>query len=172
MITRFSAEQIRAHQPALIGLLRDAVDGGSSVSFVAPLETQIAAGFWDKVAAQVERGERIVLIAEQAGEIAGCVHLVIDMPPNGQHRGDVQKMLVHSRFRRRGLGRALLAAVEDEARKLGRTLLVLDTERDSNGEALYTACGWTRMGVIPQFAKNYDGTKLVDTVYFYRLLQE
>ena len=172
MITRFTADQIRAHQPALIGLLRDVVDNGASVNFIAPLDTHIAASFWDRIANEVERGERIVLIAEQAGEIAGCGHLAISMPPNGQHRADVQKMLVHSRFRRRGLGRAILTALEDEARQLGRTLLVLDTERDSSGEALYTACGWTRAGVIPAFAMNYSGTHLIDTVLFYRLLQE
>lgn len=172
MITAYAAEQIRAHQPALIGLLRDVVDGGASVNFIAPLETQVAATFWERVANEVERGERVVLIAVQAGEIAGCAHLVLAMQPNGRHRAEVQKMLVHSRFRRRGLGRALLTAAEDEARRLGRTLLVLDTERDSSGEKLYTACGWTRVGSIPSFAMNYNGTQLIDTVFFYRLLQE
>ena len=172
MITPYTAEQIRAHAHALIALLRDSVDGGSSVNFIAPLDTQIAANFWERMAGEVERGERIVLIAEESGEIAGCAHLVINTPPNGRHRADVQKMLVLSRFRRRGIGRALLAAVEDAARQQGRTLLVLDTERGGGGEALYTACGWTVAGIIPNFAMNYNGTRLIDTVLFYRQLQE
>jgi GNAT superfamily N-acetyltransferase len=167
-----SAEDLRGFRPALIALLTDAVNTGSSVNFLAPLDPDIARGFWEKVEREAASGGRVVLLALLNDEVVGCIHLVVDTPPNGQHRAEVQKMLVHSRHRRQGYGRALLAAVETEAKARGRTLLVLDTERGSSGEALYAACGWQRAGVIPAFASSYDGTHLVDTVLFYRLLKE
>ena len=49
-------------------------------------------------------------------------------------------------------------------------LLVLDTERGSNAEQLYQRVGYTRVGVIPQFALNHDGSQLIDTVLFYKQL--
>src|SRR5262249_20413349 len=51
-------------------------------------------------------------------------------PENQPHRGDLAKMLVHRRARRRGVGAALLAAAERSALEAGKTLLVLDTASD------------------------------------------
>jgi ribosomal protein S18 acetylase RimI-like enzyme len=70
----------------------------------------------------------------------------------------------------RGLGRALLSAAEEHARSTGLGLLVLDTELGSAGEALYTACGWQRVGAIPGYALNSAGTETIPTVVFYKAL--
>ena len=169
-IERFGGEDIRAHKSELVELLRDAVDGGSSVNFVAPLDTGIASAFWDRVASNVDAGERIVLVARDGDQIVGTVQLVLATQPNGLHRAEVQKVLVHSNQRRKGIGTLLMNAIEDEARKNGRHLLVLDTERSGSGEKLYERVGYTRVGVIPQFALNFDGSALIDTVMFYKLL--
>jgi ribosomal protein S18 acetylase RimI-like enzyme len=81
----------------------------------------------------------------------------------------VQKLLVRTGFRNRGIARALLSAAEEAARAAGRTLLVLDTEQGSVAERLYEKCGYTRSGVIPQYALNAEGA-LITTVVFYKLL--
>lgn len=167
-IEQFSGDAIRRCLAALAALLKDVVDGGASVSFIAPLALSDATAYWQKVAAEVDRSERLVLVARRSGAIAGCVHLVPASTPNGLHRAEVQKMLVHTKHRRRGVGAALLGAVEQLAQRLGRTLLVLDTERYSAGEALYATGAWTRAGVIADFAANFDGTRLVDTVVYYK----
>ena len=48
--------------------------------------------------------------------------------PNAWHRAEITKMLVLSSARRQGLGRRLLATVEQAACEAGRTLLMLDFE--------------------------------------------
>jgi hypothetical protein len=40
----------------------------------------------------VAAGERIVLVAEHAGQIVGTVQLIIDQPENQPHRADVAKL--------------------------------------------------------------------------------
>jgi len=60
-------------------------------------------------------------------------------------------------------------AVEDEARRAGRTLLVLDTETESAAESLYAKLGWTLAGVIPDFAYRPDG-RLRPSSFFYKVL--
>ena len=62
-----------------------------------------------------------------------------------------------------------MEAIEQRARTSGFTLLTLDTKRGDAAEALYTNAGWTRVGVIPNYALNPDGTSC-DTVVFYKQL--
>jgi len=90
--------------------------------------------------------------------------------PNQPHRADVAKLIVHRRARRRGLGEALMAAVEREAAAEGFRLLVLDSKRGDAGERLYRRLGWNVVGTIPRFALDTDGQSLHDTVVFFKEL--
>jgi GNAT superfamily N-acetyltransferase len=154
----------------LADVLVDCVEGGASVSFMWPLARGRALDFWRGVATGVERRQRIVVLAEdEAGRIVGTVQVLLDQPENQPHRGDIAKMLVHRRARRRGVGAALLAMAERSARAAGKTLLVLDTVTGGDAERLYTAQGWERVGVIPDYALWPDGRLCATTVFFKRL---
>jgi GNAT superfamily N-acetyltransferase len=137
---------------ALAELLIDCVDGGASVSFMHPLPLTKATEFWRRVADAVVRGERALLLAEDAGGVVGTVQLVLDQPDNQPHRADLSKMLVHRRARCQGLGAALMRAAENLGRECGKSLLVLDTVTGSDAERLYAQLGWQRCGVIPGYA--------------------
>ena len=153
----------------LSDVLIDCVTGGASVSFMWPMTQEKARTFWTKVAAGVSRGERILLVAEDAtGSIVGTVQVVIDLPENQPHRGDVSKMLVHRRARCKGVGAALLVAAEAAALEAGKTVLVLDTASDS-AERLYARQGWQLCGQIPKYALMPDGAFCATTV-FYKIL--
>jgi GNAT superfamily N-acetyltransferase len=156
---------------ALAQVLLDCVEGGASVSFMWPLPLHKALGFWVSVLGSAQRGERIVLLAEDSasGDVVGTVQVVFAASDNQPHRADVAKMLVHRRARRRGLGAALLGAAEAAARAAGRTLLVLDTVSGGDAERLYTRLGWQRLGIIPGYALWPRGG-LCDTTYFYKTL--
>jgi GNAT superfamily N-acetyltransferase len=133
----------------LCEVLLDCVDGGASVSFMAPLAADRARVFWRGVAESAARGERRLIVADdEAGRIAGTVQVVLAQPENQPHRGDVAKMLVHRRMRRRGLGEALMQAAEAQARAAGKTLLVLDIA-SADARRLYERCGWQKVGDIP-----------------------
>ncbi len=152
----------------LVDVLIDCVAGGASVSFMQPLSIPKAMAYWQGIAAGVARAERVLLVAEADGVIVGTVQLVLDMPENQPHRADVAKMLVHRQARRRGVGAALLDAVETAARTAGRALLVLDTA-DETAARLYARAGWQRVGVVPGFAL-WPGGGPCDTTFFYRAL--
>ncbi|PZP98584.1 MAG: GNAT family N-acetyltransferase [Variovorax paradoxus] len=163
-------QQIDADQRhALADLLIDCVEGGASVSFMHPLAPERAHAFWHGVAEGVVRGERALLVAEDALGIAGTVQLVLDQPENQPHRADLAKMLVHRRARRLGMGEALMRAAEALARDCGKTLLVLDTVDGSDAERLYRRLGWQSCGVIPGYALWPQGG-LCATHVFYRAL--
>lgn len=153
---------------ALATLLIDCVEGGASVSFMHPLAPERALAFWRGVGAGVARGERLLLVVEDAQGVAGTVQVVLDLPENQPHRADVSKMLVHRRARRRGLGERLMRAAEAAALRHGRTLLVLDTASD-DARRLYERLGWQRCGDIPGYALLPDGQPCA-TTYYYRQL--
>lgn len=157
---------VRAWREPLLLLLQDSVDSGASVGFLPPLSREAGLAFWDEVAASVGRGERLVWgVRAGDGGVDGTVQLVLAEKENARHRAEVSKLLVHTRVRRRGLGRALMRAVEDEARRLGRTTLVLDTLAGSEAEPLYRSLGWTVIGTIDRYARVGDGSLQPTVVY-------
>lgn len=169
-IRALDGEEAENKVEALAELLVACVEGGASVGFMAPLPLEKARAFWRRVADDAARGARRLLIAEDrvTGGVIGTVQLILEQPENQPHRGDIAKMLVHPRIRRRGVGALLMRAAEDAARKARKTLLVLDTANDA-AERLYQRSGWVKVGVIPGYALMPDGAPC-DTIYYYRSL--
>ena len=169
-IEPLDAAAVPRHRQALVALLRDVVDGGASVGFLPPLASDEAAAYWDSVAKALQDGSRRLWIArDDAGRIAGTVQLDLEQRANGNHRAEVMKLMVLTTTRRQGLGRALMEAAETEARRLGRTTLVLDTRQGDPSETLYRGMGWQPGGAIPRYARSADGT-LHTTAFYYQLL--
>ena len=165
LATLDAPEQLRQLSEVLV----DCVDGGASVSFMAGFSMAQALAYWQHVAQQLSRGERILLVAQELdGAIVGTVQLGLDLPPNQPHRADVNKLLVHRRARGRGVAAALMQAAEGAASEAGRTLLVLDTASDT-AERLYLRQGWQLCGRIPNYALMPDGAPTA-TTYLYKEL--
>ena len=81
-IRTLGAAEAAAAVPALAKVLVDCVEGGASVSFMLPLSAERAAEFWRGVAEGVARGERVLLVAEDAQGIVGTVQLITGLPEN------------------------------------------------------------------------------------------
>ncbi|MBQ5942511.1 GNAT family N-acetyltransferase [Massilia sp. AB1] len=168
-VRRIGASEGGERIDSLTDLLLDCVGGGASISFMFPLERDKARGFWQNVIDGVRRGERTLVVAEDdEGRIVGTVQMITSMPDNQPHRADIAKLLVHRHARRGGVGQQLMLAIEDEARKQQRTVLVLDTA-SPEAERLYERMGWQRVGVIPNYALMPDGV-LCATTYYYKQL--
>ena len=170
VIELLTADAARRERAPLIALLQDVVDAGASVGFLPPLGADEAGRYWDGVFAAVGKDTRGLWLARAAADIVGTVQLDLEKRPNGNHRAEVMKLMVHTSARRRGVGRALMLAAEAEARRRGRTTLVLDTRRGDPSEPLYLSLGWTLAGVIPRYARSAGG-RLDASAFYYRLLQ-
>jgi acetyltransferase len=169
-ISRLRAPEAPAYLPQLTALLQDAVTSGASVGFLPPLADQDALAYWQEVIAALASPHRLMLIAHADGVLAGAIQLLLASTPNGRHRAEVAKLMVHTRYRRQGIGRALMLAVEGTARHAGRTTLVLDTRQGDPSEQLYLSLGYARAGAIPEYARSADGS-LHTTVFMYKLLK-
>ena len=161
------AEAGPADARGLADVLVDCVEGGASVGFMLPITRERALAFWTAMLDSSARGERIVLVAEErgTGAVVGTVQVILAAQENQPHRGEIAKMLVHRRARRRGLGEALMRAAESAAVDAGRTLLVLDTA-SPDAERLYGRLGWQRVGLVPRYALWPDGGFVHTTIYY------
>jgi GNAT superfamily N-acetyltransferase len=170
-IRRLDAPGIRARAAELAAVLLDCVEGGASVSFMSGLSGEKAERFWLDVADRAEGDGRAVIAAirDSDGKVVGTVQMIPALTENQPHRADVAKMLVLRAERRRGLGAALMRAAEAAAVEAGKTLLTLDTASD-DAERVYASLGWTRVGVIPNYALNPDGS-FCDTVIFFKRIE-
>jgi GNAT superfamily N-acetyltransferase len=166
-VRRVGANEAAACVEALADLLIDCVEGGASVSFMRPLPREKAMAFWRGVADGVARRERVLLIAEdREGRVVGTVQMIMSLPDNQPHRGDIAKMLVLRRARRQGVAQRLMAAMDAAAREEGKTVLVLDTVSGGDAERLYVRAGWQRVGEVPKYALMPDGAFCGTTFYF------
>jgi GNAT superfamily N-acetyltransferase len=146
----------------LADVLVDCVASGASVGFVGVLAQERARAWWRTVL-----GDPDVLTwvaCDETDRVVGTVRLALATQDNGPHRAEVAKLLVHRDARGKGCASALMSALEDTARSLGRRVLVLDTQTGSVAEGLYTRRGWQRVGTVDDFALTPDGALAPTTI--------
>jgi GNAT superfamily N-acetyltransferase len=170
-ISALSPDDLEVRLEELAALMRDCVEAGASINFILPFSQDESLAFWrDRVLPPTRGGLRTVLVAQEAGRIVGSVQLNCDTPPNQRHRADVTKLLVHPSCRRKGIARALMEALEREARIRDRPLLTLDTRSGDSAEPLYLSMGYETVGVIPGFSRDTAEERLdATTIMFKRL---
>jgi N-acetylglutamate synthase-like GNAT family acetyltransferase len=95
-------------------------------------------------------------VAEVDGELVGLVGIHVSQVL--AYDGDaakVSEIVVDDRYRRQGIGAHLMEVAEDEARRLGCSVLFLTTaERRKDAHAFYRTLGFEETG--RRFAKSLD----------------
>lgn len=168
-IRELSADEAEQRIDELSEVLADAVESGASVSFLLPFTLEDGREFWRKVVDAVDAGGAILLGAIVDGRLLGTVQVRLDTPRNQQHRVEIVKLVVHRNVRGHGIGRALMMAGEESARRRGRKLLVLDTLSASPAARLYESLGFTCAGTIPRYVRVPLG-EFGDTSVYYKWL--
>jgi GNAT superfamily N-acetyltransferase len=140
-----------------------------ALGLLGPLEPDAARADYESTVRALDGDERILVVAELDGHVVGMAQLVRSGATNARHRAEVRRVAVASAARGTGVGRRLMAAVEEEARANGMTLLWLTTHADTDADRFYEAIGYTRLGVMPSYSRRPDGA-LASGVFFYREL--
>lgn len=158
-VTELDSVTFSRHLDTLAELLIDGVQQGACLGFLLPFQRDDAMRFWEPLQAHLQNGAcRLFVTHDATGAIVGTVQLWLNSPPAGAHHAEIAKLLVHSRARRCGYGRALMIAVEAVARESGRSLLELRTRRGDAAERLYQDLGFQLAGVIPGYSIALDGS--------------
>lgn len=161
-----TAQQAQAELPALCKVLDGCIAEGASIGFIHR-DPDALHHFWQDAVLSLACGDKQLLVARIAGRIVATVMLVLAMPANGAHRGEIIKLLVHPDARRCGIARQLMCQAEQRAWQAGRSLLVLDTRSGDIAESLYHELGWQVAGQIPAYARSTAG-ELDSTTVMYK----
>ena len=165
-IRRLAGAELDEQLEGFAAVLADCVAGGASVSYMEPFSHDDARRAFEGFVTEAKEGRRLVLAAFAEGELVGTVQLILALPPNQRHRGEIAKLLVLRSARGRGVARGLMERAEEEARAEGKTLLVLDAVTGGDAARLYDRMGWTTVGVIPGYALYPDGRPCDTTVFW------
>lgn len=170
-VSLLSGDEALQHVGALTVLLRDCVEIGASVGFVLPVSIATLDAFWrDKIVPEIYDRSRFLFAVTDADLIIGTVQLDCGTPLNQPHRAEVAKLLVAPKYRRKGIGRLLMVALESHAKDMGRTLLTLDTRTGDKAEPLYSALGYQVAGIIPGYCLDPSAGGLDSTTIMYKNL--
>jgi ribosomal protein S18 acetylase RimI-like enzyme len=154
-----------ATEQDLSHLLISVVEDGASIGFLPPLDYQEALHYWRDV---IQPGVKL-WIAEDNGIIVGTIQLHLVSKPNGRHRAEIAKLMVHPQHRRKGIAGLLMTTAEAAAAEADRELIVLDTRAGDPSNLLYLSLRYIEAGRIPYFARSADG-ELDATVLYYKKL--
>jgi|tagenome__1003787_1003787.scaffolds.fasta_scaffold20904154_3 ribosomal protein S18 acetylase RimI-like enzyme len=168
-IVELDAAGVRVRLDALAELLLDAHESGMALGLAAPLSREDARDAYERAAARLAPGERLLLAALEGGEVVGAVQLDRAEAENGRHRAEVRRLAVRRDRRGAGIGRALMDAAVSHAQALGLRLLWLSTHEGTAADRAYGRLGWTRAGVIPDYAVLPSGELAANAFYFLRL---
>jgi acetyltransferase len=125
--------------------------------------------WYHRVVAGLEVYERVMVVAEEGDRLLGMAQLVFSGATNADHRAEVQRVGVRNDVRGRGIGRGLMAEIDQVAREQHVTLLWLTTHADTEACAFYEAVGYTQMGTMPNYSRRPDGTLWPGAFYFREL---
>jgi GNAT superfamily N-acetyltransferase len=168
-IVELDAAGVEQHLGALAQLLLDSHAANMAIGLAPSLTRAGAETAWLETARRLEPGERVQLAALDGDALVGAVHVARAVAANGRHRAEIQRLVVRADTRGRGVGRTLLEAAVERARSLGLRLLWLSTHSGTNADRLYEHLGWTRSGVIPDYAVLPSGDLAENAFYYLRL---
>ncbi len=124
--------------------------------------------WWTARVSAAPDATQMVLGAFRDDVLVGVAGLAFATRPKLVHKATLFGMYVRDAYRKRGLGRRLVAAVLAHARQRPETQVVqlTVTETNSAAQRLYTACGFETFGVEPYAMR--VGDRLVAKVHMWR----
>lgn len=153
-----------------------------SATFMPPLSHEKLLSWWKDRIAEINQGTRLmwILVRDDSHpapendqvtgpDVVGVASLAMPFSETGHFRANVEKLFIHTDWRRRGGALKLLEVLEAEAKDRGKTLLTLNTETDSAADYLYKKAGYVELGKVPDYGLNPTGVLRSGTFYWKKL---
>jgi GNAT superfamily N-acetyltransferase len=142
------------HDPGDLTIRREAFDSPDATELREELQAELIATYdgsdTESGAKPTAADTPVFVVARLGDEAVGCGAL----RPYGDGRIELKRMYVRPSHRGRGLSRAILVALEDEARAEGASHVILETgDRQHAAIALYERSGYD---AIPKYGPYAD----------------
>ena len=146
-------------------ILADLVGRGAALGWVEPPSLDEVAVLLEHVARAVEAGDAALRVAYLDRRLVGLGYWLRYARPTHKPHADLEKIAVDRAVHRRGVGRALTAALIGDARAAGIEVLTLDARGDNtNALRLYRSLGFAEYGRLRDFVA--VGQRRYDKVFY------
>ncbi|MFH8749715.1 GNAT family N-acetyltransferase [Streptomyces rimosus] len=133
-------------------ILADLVRGGAALGWVEPPSRREVQDLFRDVFRAVQDGDGALRAAYVDRRLVGLGYWLRYARPTHRPHADLEKIAVAASAHGRGVGRALTAALIDDARRAGIEVLTLDARGDNDSALhLYRSLGFTEYGRLPDF---------------------
>ena len=133
-------------------ILADLVGRGAALGWLDPPSSDEVAELLDHVVRAVEAGDGALRAAYLDRRLVGLGYWLRYTRPTHRPHADLEKVAVDHAVHGRGIGRALTAALVDDARAAGVEVLTLDARGDNaNAQRLYRSLGFIEYGRLRDF---------------------
>jgi ribosomal protein S18 acetylase RimI-like enzyme len=142
-------------------ILKDLVERGAALGWVEPPSADEVSDLLDQVLRATRDGNASLRVTHLDGQLVGLGYWRRYARPTHRPHADLERIAVDAAAHGRGIGRALTAALVEDARTAGIEVLTLDARGD-NAPALhlYRSLGFTEYGRLPNFVavgdRRYD----------------
>ncbi|MFF0476329.1 GNAT family N-acetyltransferase [Streptomyces sp. NPDC004284] len=142
-------------------ILADLVGRGAALGWVEPPSRDEVAEILEHVASAVRAGDAALRVAYLDRRLVGLGYWLRYARPTHRPHADLEKVAVDASAQGLGVGRALTAALIEDAREAGIEVLTLDARGDNtHALRLYRSLGFTEYGRLPDFVavgeRRYD----------------
>ncbi|KAK1836949.1 acetyltransferase [Podospora conica] len=182
MAATLFSQDLHGHLLPYIAALHAACITGDKMAgpFLPPLKHEKLLAWWKERIAEATRGARVIVLlfaptttptptasgTTTGPAIRGIAMLKLDETETGPFRAEIDAVLVQQGARRQGCGRALVGALEAEAGRRGRSLLLVHVESDSIAETAFVHFGYTEIGRVPQYSRFPPNGKKPATFFY------
>ncbi|MFT5296278.1 MAG: ribosomal protein S18 acetylase RimI-like enzyme [Colwellia sp.] len=109
--------------------------------------------YTEKIKAEINVGALILLVAEYQDELIVCCNLKLNHQQTTQHICDLQKGLIHPKYRRKGLLEKSLAHIASFCIERKIELLTLDVRANSIGHKVWVKSGFQTYGELDDYCR-------------------
>jgi L-amino acid N-acyltransferase YncA len=147
-------------------VLRDVVAGGGAVGYAEPPSPAQTDAWLDDVLADARAGDGALVVAVVDGVVEAMGTWRRERSPVFRTSAEVAKVMAHPAARGLGLGRQVVSALVDDARRVGIELLTLGVRGNNHGTIqLYEELGFREWGRLPNRivvgADRFDDVKMM-----------
>lgn len=126
-------------------------DAGGAVGLVAPASLERARALAGATLERVVAGDEDLVVGYDGGEVVAFGFLAWTSGEIAPHRSEVRRLQRHPRCAARGVGAAVLAALEQRSLERHRPLVTLTVRGGTGTEGWYLRHGYQIVGVLPGF---------------------